>query len=91
MTEKQRPEVMFSRLASALTRNGYSDFFDSLVKELSSILEVEYVLIADVAEGSQVAKTLAVCSHGRVVENFDYDLRGTPCETVPERGMQLYE
>lgn len=90
MTEKQRPEVMFSRLASALTRNGYSDFFDSLVKELSSILEVEYVLIADVAEGSQVAKTLAVCSHGRVVENFDYDLRGTPCETVPEREVCSY-
>lgn len=90
MTEKQRPEVMFSRLASALARSGYSDFFESLVKELCSILDVEHALIADVAEKSQVAQTLAVCSHGRIVENFAYDLLGTPCETVPEREVCSY-
>jgi diguanylate cyclase (GGDEF)-like protein len=91
MTVKQPPEVMFSRLASVLTRAGYPDFFDSLVKALSSILGVEYVLIADVAEGSQQAYTLAVSGHGKTVPNFSYNLRGSPCETVPEREVCSYE
>ena len=90
MTVKLAPEAMFSRLASVLTRAGYPDFFHSLVKVLSSILDVEYVLIADVAEGSQQAHTLAVSSHGEIVPNFSYNLRGSPCETVPERELCSY-
>ena len=90
MTVKQRPEIMFSRLASVLIRAGYSDFFDSLVKVLSSILGTEYVLIADIAPGSQQAHTLAVSSHGKIIPNFTYNLCGSPCETVPEREVCNY-
>src|SRR5690554_4346865 len=90
MTVKQRPEIMFSRLASVLTRAGHSDFFDSLVKVLSSILGTEYVLIADIAPGSQQAHTLAVSSHGKIIPNFTYNLCGSPCETVPEREVCNY-
>lgn len=45
-------EARFLRLANALTRSGYEDFLQILAVELTHILNVEYVMIAEVAEGS---------------------------------------
>lgn len=86
----QSVQQRFSRLAAALTRSGYADFFPLLVSELAHILGVEFVLIADTRRHAWLAETLAVSAHGVIAENFSYGLRGTPCETVPEREMCSY-
>ena len=88
--QHQSVQQRFSRLAAALTRSGYPDFFPLLVGELAQILGVEYVLIADTRGHAWQARTLAVSAHGVIAENFSYALRGTPCETVPEREMCSY-
>lgn len=87
---KESAEKRFSRLATALTRSGYSDFFQSLTQELAAILAVDYVMIADTRANAMLAETLAVCAHGRIIDNFSYSLLGTPCETVPERELCSY-
>jgi len=84
-------ESMFLRLADALTRSGYSDFFNTLVLELGKILDVEYVLIADTVENPMTARTLALMAHGELLDNISYNLKGSPCETVPERESCAYE
>src|SRR5690554_2431627 len=82
---------MFLRLADALTRSGYSDFFNTLVLEFGKILDVEYVLIADTVENPMTARTLALMAHGELLDNISYNLKGSPCETVPERESCAYE
>lgn len=84
-------ESMFLRLADALTRSGYSDFFNTLVLELGKILDVEYVLIADTVESPMTARTIALMAHGELLNNISYNLKGSPCETVPERESCAYE
>ncbi|MCL4410022.1 MAG: sensor domain-containing phosphodiesterase [Gammaproteobacteria bacterium] len=84
-------ESMFLRLADALTRSGYSDFFNILVLELGKILDVEYVLIANTVECPLEARTLSLMAHGELQDNMTYDLHGSPCETVPERESCAYE
>lgn len=91
MAGKTSAESMFLRLADALTRSGYSDFFNTLVLELGKILDVEYVLIADTVESPMTARTLALMAHGELLENISYNLKGSPCETVPERDSCAYE
>lgn len=83
-------ELKLLRLANALTRSGYADFFQTLVNQLAGILDVDYVFIAEVPEGHSKANTLAVSALGQSAPNFVYDLKGTPCETVPERELCHY-
>lgn len=91
MAGKISAESMFLRLADALTHSGYSDFFNTLVLELGKILDVEYVLIADTVENPMTARTLALMAHGELLDNISYNLKGSPCETVPERESCAYE
>ncbi|MCH8501102.1 MAG: EAL domain-containing protein [Aliidiomarina sp.] len=91
MAGKISAESMFLRLANALTRSGYSDFFNTLVLELGSVLDVEYVLIANTVENPMKARTLALMARGELLDNISYDLKGSPCETVPERESCAYE
>lgn len=83
-------EAKLLRLANALVRSGYDDFFQTLVNELAQVLDVDYVMIASISESSYQANTLAVSYRGESAENLIYDLRGTPCETVPERELCQY-
>src|SRR5438876_5054969 len=45
---------------------------------------------APVAEIPQAIRTLAVSAHQKVVDNFEYPLPGTPCETVVNKQLCCY-
>ncbi len=85
----------FSRLAKALIRSGYHDFYLGLARELAAILDVEYIIISKIdtsnAERALEAQTIAAIGHQKALDNFTYALEGTPCETVPEREMCSYD
>ena len=36
------------------------------------------------------ARTIALCSHGRIVDGFEYDLAGTPCDNVFRDRLCVY-
>lgn len=84
----------FSRLAKALVRSGYQDFYLGLAAELATILDVEFIIIAKIdgtnPSGSHYAQTIAAIGHNKALDNFTYALQGTPCETVPDREMCNY-
>lgn len=83
-------EEKFSRIANVLIKSGYSDFFHMLTQAIADILDVEYVLIANTYDDPLTATTLSVFSHGEHIDNFSYDLQGSPCETVSDRGFCEY-
>lgn len=91
MTTLSQRDSKFSRLANAMTRTGYEDFLPQLAHELANILDVEYVMIARIADNDNVAETLAVSGRGKLLDNFSYPLTGTPCETIPEREPCQYQ
>ncbi|RII25393.1 MAG: hypothetical protein CXR31_14470 [Geobacter sp.] len=58
-------------------------FFQSLVRKLAELLNVDYVLVGNLTgEGMTKVKTIAVFGKGNPMENFEYDLAGTPCADV---------
>lgn len=57
-------------------------FFDSLVQYLAVSLNVKVAFVARFADDQTAVQTLSVWIGDRHVENFSFDLRGTPCETV---------
>ncbi|GFE56569.1 ATP-binding protein [Geobacter sp. AOG1] len=58
-------------------------FFQSLVRKLAELLHVDYVLVGELTgEGLTGVRTIAVFGKGNPMENFEYDLAGTPCADV---------
>jgi PAS domain S-box-containing protein len=57
-------------------------FFNDLVSHLASALGVPFAAISEFAGVSTRVRTLAFWARGRLQENFEYDLAGTPCEEV---------
>lgn len=84
-------EEIFRQLADVLTQSGYPDFLPTLVQRLAEILDVEYCLIAEATVTSSEARTIALWGQGQLLDNITYPLKGTPCETVPEREPCVYE
>ena len=67
------------------------EFFNNLVRALSSTLNVRYALAAEIREKTPAqANTLALCDGGTLVDNFTYELEGTPCEKVAEKGLCIF-
>lgn len=90
MSSRLSTEEIFRQLADALTRSGYPDFLPMLVQRIAAILGVDYCLIAKTNVNAPEAETLAMWGQGRLLENIRYTLKGTPCETVPERDPCIY-
>ncbi|WAL62416.1 GAF domain-containing protein [Thermocoleostomius sinensis] len=72
-------------------------FFLALVQQFTKTLGVDYAFIGLVdssdhfADRPDTVKTIAVCADGEIIDNFEYSLRGTPCQEVLQtRKLCLY-
>ncbi len=63
-------------------------FFASLVRQLAASLEVDIAFVARLDQGE--ATTLAVSSHGQLLEGVRYSLADTPCCDVTNRGVCVF-
>jgi PAS domain S-box-containing protein len=63
------------------------EFFQDLVRHLTSAIGVPFAAISEFAGGNNTrVRTLAFWARGKIQENFEYDLPGTPCEDVVMHG-----
>lgn len=58
-----------------------NSFFHTLTQELVGAFNVKCVLLGRLVNvESSLIQTLSVCIDGNLVDNFEFDFRGTPCE-----------
>jgi PAS domain S-box-containing protein len=57
------------------------DFLRNLVKHLAEAVGMRHSFVSDF-QGGQLLRTLAYWSNGKLAANFEFELRGTPCEEV---------
>jgi PAS domain S-box-containing protein len=58
------------------------EFFASLVRYLTSALNVQYAFVSELTPDRQSFRTLALWGRGALRDNLTVPLAGTPCETV---------
>jgi PAS domain S-box-containing protein len=58
------------------------EFFQALVRHLASAIGVPFAAISEFGGVNTRVRTRAFWARGRVQDNFEYDLPGTPCEDV---------
>jgi len=89
--ERNRAEEALRSAAVAVSGAVGDTVFAELVRALAAILEVEAAFIAlPVPEASGRLRMLAFYLDGRMVDEFEYALAGTPCETVIGHGYRVY-
>jgi len=72
-------------LAVSEATSGYvgMDYFKELSKFITLTLGVKYSLVTECANDEKTrVRTIAFVEHANVIENIEYDLKGTPCEIV---------
>jgi PAS domain S-box-containing protein len=92
LTERKRAEDTLRRISEAITPWTGQDFFRSLANHLSDSCQVEYAFVGMIEESEPwLGRAIAVSHNGRLVDNFVYDLRGTPCEGVVGKALCYYK
>lgn len=67
-----------------------TDFLQALVTYLTNRLDVDYAFIGELVETQDAVITL-VASHGdEILQNFRYELGGSPCEHVLRHNMAVF-
>jgi PAS domain S-box-containing protein len=58
-------------------------FFPALVQQFTKTLGIDYAYIGLVSGDRQdTIRTIATCANGKLIDNFEYQLAGTPCQEV---------
>ncbi len=66
------------------------DFFRSLVRNLASSLQVRYAFVSEFTDVNTRIRTLAFWTSEGFLDNFEYELAGTPCEQVLRGEIRQY-
>jgi formate hydrogenlyase transcriptional activator len=69
-------------LVEGTVRSTGKDFFHNLVRCLASALGVRHAFVAEFTQVRTRVHTLAYWADGRIQDNIEFDLAGTPCEEV---------
>ncbi|MEX2175530.1 MAG: ATP-binding protein [Pirellulaceae bacterium] len=86
-----RPDQLLESAAAGVTAAIGDEFFRMLVRHLAELLDCEYAEVGIVtSKRKDRIRTLALVSHGELLENLEYDLKDTPCQTVIHRELCLY-
>jgi transcriptional regulator with GAF, ATPase, and Fis domain len=63
------------------------DYLKSLVRQLATVLDVYGVWVTEFYEKENQLKALAFWMDGKFVDNYEYNVTGTPCEKVIESNI----
>lgn len=68
------------------------EFFCYLLRYIGRVVHADFAFIGEFAdEKDSMLKTLAALREGEIVDNFEFKLAGTPCETVLKQGARSYQ
>jgi len=68
------------RIISTISKADTGSFFENILFGLSSAIDADYVFIAELNSEHTSARTHTVVNNRQVISNFEYALKGTPCE-----------
>lgn len=99
-TQARAPaDILFQRLLEGTSQYIGREFFRSLVKNLAIALHVRGSWVTEIRPDRKGMIAQAFYLGGDFIEDFEYDLKDTPCETVvagnsfvliPDRLVELY-
>ncbi|XDD45165.1 ATP-binding protein [Leptospira sp. WS39.C2] len=81
---------LLSEIIEAVSNTYGNEFLNRLTEKLSSVIKADSVFIALFDKSKYESKTISLCFRGKIVENIEYSLDGTPCANVYETTICYY-
>ncbi|MFK7977155.1 MAG: ATP-binding protein [Halioglobus sp.] len=75
---------------SGISNTRGDEFFQALSQRLSLAVGADFLLIGSLQDANTRARTITVCENHRIIDNFVYELEGTPCERVASEASKLH-
>ena len=89
--ERKRAEEIVRNIAEGVSASTGEIFFQSLVRQLAQMLEMDYALVGELIDQKEErVETVAVWAHNAIVDNFAYELANTPCQDVVGQTLCSY-
>ncbi|CCH53661.1 PAS/PAC sensor hybrid histidine kinase [Fibrisoma limi BUZ 3] len=90
VTERSQLDDTLRRISEGTAADIGIDFFQSLVKQLTTTLNVQFAMVTECTNVEKTrVRTLAFSVNDTLHENIEYDLAGTPCDIVM-KGRDFY-
>lgn len=89
ITERIKAEQTINALVETTSRTLGTEFFNSSVTNLQRWLDADVVIIGELLNQKRV-RSVAMRLDDAFIEQYTYDLKGTPCENVVEHGFCSY-
>ena len=88
ITDRKRQEALVSQIAQGVVAQTGESFFRSLVGHLARVLEADVAFVGEIhpMDAGRI-RTIAVHRGGASAPDFEYQLSGSPCETILGRGV----
>lgn len=66
------------------------DFYRAITQQLAQSIGADFTFIGRFDDGFSHSRTLALCAGTELIDNFQYELCGTPCAKVAEESTCVY-
>ena len=87
---RNNPEDLIRHLLEGTSAKVGREFLQALVRSTALAMGVAGVWVTEFDSERNVLRTLAFWMNGEFVEDFEYSLRGTPCEVVISKGHLIH-
>jgi signal transduction histidine kinase/CheY-like chemotaxis protein/HAMP domain-containing protein len=90
--ERKRAEEAMLKVAKGVSATIGEKFFHSLTEHLADILKADYAYVAEIiSDKPNHVRTLSLFADGRIIDNIEVNLTGTPCEAVFKDYMCIFQ
>lgn len=91
ITARKRVDVALHNFIKFTDAKLGKAFFDSLTTHLAQTINADIVLVGQLNEKQDKIQTMSVFKDGMIVDNFQYILKGSPCEHVIGKSLCTHE
>jgi diguanylate cyclase (GGDEF)-like protein/PAS domain S-box-containing protein len=90
--ELEDQNKILQQLVQGTSRTTGEAYFHELVRNLAQTLEVEFAFTAELLDQCEIkrARAFAIWGNNEFLEPIEYDLSGTPCETVLRKNVSYF-
>ncbi|MDD1685815.1 PAS domain S-box protein [Methanoregula sp.] len=90
ITERKDTDTAYQAMIKSVVGTTGLDSLQKITEIVSTWLGAECVMIGEIQPDNLTVDAAAMILDGKVVPDFSYTLKGTPCENVREKGLCLY-
>jgi len=89
ISEQKHVDAIFKSLAAGTSSLTFDSFMNDALERLVDLYDCKYAFVAELQPDGEHMKTLAVLANGKVSDNFEYSLKGTPCQDILDTKAKL--